>query len=103
MTDEEKTLQKIFKRLDSLERSLDSLEDLAWWTILAEQRGFKVGQRVKMTKRAIRHGLAHRVKHGVTKGTVKAISDLFSITVLLDGYKTPRNFHHSFFEEVWRR
>jgi hypothetical protein len=87
--------------IDSINERLDSIEDSIWWLIKAKQR-FHVGQRVKFSARAYAKGIASGVKGKVTRGRVVEVGDLFSIDVLLDGYKHPKSFHHSFFEEVWR-
>src|SRR4051794_7666246 len=94
-------MEKVLKLIDDIDKRLDAIEDSIWWLIKADQR-FHVGQRVKFSARAYAKGIASRTKGKVTRGRVVHVGDLFSIDVLLDGYKQPKSFHHSFFEEVWR-
>lgn len=82
--------------------SMDRIAEMQMWLIRADQR-FKKGQRVRFSDRAIRRGLAERRKGKVRTGTVTAVGDLFSMDVLLDGYKTAHSFHHMFFDPVGRK
>jgi hypothetical protein len=68
---------------------------LAVLAILANQR-FAVGDRVTFSPRAKRQGMNKRRKSQV--GEVTAVSDNFSILVLLDGEKRATDWHHSFFQ-----
>ncbi len=67
------------------------------WIIESEMRGFVVGQRVEFSRRGRESGIVRRKRS--QRGTIKAVKS-FGITVLLDGYKQPKSFHHSFFNPV---
>jgi hypothetical protein len=91
---------QINQLLDNIKERLDSLEETIAWTIKANAR-FKKGQRVKFSKYAKRKHIDTGKAKG-KKGTITEISDSFSVKVLLDGYKQPHQYHHSFFERVSR-
>ncbi len=84
----------------SIEKRLDSLEDLMAFLVKANVR-FKEGQRVQFSASADRKGISRRIKGGVRKGRVTKVNG-YSITVLLDGYKRPSSFSHSFFDPISR-
>lgn len=92
-----KKTESVRDLINEIHRKFDNIEDLMAWQIRAEQR-FKKGQRVEFSRSAARHHVA-KAKHGVKKGTVLKV-DGFCITVLLDGYKTPQSYQHSFFNPV---
>ena len=87
----------IEKLIAGIKDRLRSIEEMMAWIIEAEMRGFHVGQRVELSRRARERGIVRRKRS--QRGTIKAVKS-FGITVLLDGYKHPKNFHHSFFNPV---
>jgi hypothetical protein len=93
------TEKSVRNLLDEISDRLDAIEDLAAWLVRANQR-FRKGQRVQFSPAAFRKGLVRRVKGGAMKGTVVHVDDGFAVRVLIDGYKHPTDYHHSFFEAV---
>jgi hypothetical protein len=87
----------IEKTIAAIKEKLNSITEMMAWIIEAEMRGFHVGQRVEFSRRAHERGIVRRKRS--QRGTIKAVKS-FGITVLLDGYKHPKNFHHSFFNPV---
>lgn len=83
--------------LDDIIKRLDSIEDLLGWKMLAADR-FDVGEKVTFSPKAFRKRIASRRKS--TTGKVTKVSTHYSIEVLLDGYKRPSSFHHSFFDPI---
>lgn len=92
------TDERIHQVIDSIQAKLALLEEYAAWTIRGNQR-FKIGQRVEFSRKAKEKTISDRTKGGVTRGKVTAI-DGFILKVLLDGYKRPHGYHHSFFNPV---
>jgi hypothetical protein len=86
----------LLETIDRINERLDSVEDLVAFMVRAEQR-FKPGQRVKFSPMADRKGITKRIKGKVRRGKVVGTSG-FSVSVILDGYKRPHSFLHSFFE-----
>lgn len=84
--------------IDQIEQRLEVVEEYVAWSIRADQR-FKKGQRVEFSRKAIENRIGPG-KKGVTRGVVTGVSDNWSVTVLLDGYKSASSFHHSFFNPV---
>lgn len=100
MTPKEKSA--VLKLCEKITKKLNNLEDLMAFSIRANQR-FVKGQRVQFSDAADRSGITHRIKGGVRKGRVVKVSEGFTVTVLLDGYKKPTDYNHSFFENVGRK
>ena len=100
MTDKE--AKQILKVIDSIEKRLDAIEDVMSFMIKASQR-FKKGNRVEFNARADKSGVSSRTKGRVRTGTVLDVDDGWSVKVLLDGYKRPHSYHHSFFDKVKRK
>jgi hypothetical protein len=93
----ERELRRARAKTKEIFEMLNSIEDhIAWW-ILADQR-FRVGQRVEFSRGAHRKNIVPRTTLA-KKGVIKRI-DSFSILVLIDGRKQPREFHHAFFNPV---
>lgn len=94
--------KRIRSLIDSIEKRIDGLEEGMFWLIRPDQR-FKVGQRVQFSAIADRRMISARTKGGVRTGKVVKVERAVSIVVLLDGYRTPRSYHHMFFEPTKRR
>lgn len=92
--------QTVESLIGDINQRLDAIEDMAAWLVKAEQR-FRKGQRVQFSAAADRRTVSARTKGGVRTGKVIK-ADGYLVTVLLDGYKSPRSYHHSFFEPVSR-
>ena len=80
---------------DSDKRRQDARYCAEWAQRVGDR--FKVGDRVTFSHWADKNGVSWRTKGGVRSGTVEAVSDNFRITVRLDGYKHPSQYHHMFF------
>lgn len=93
---------KLLRDLKRIEERLDGIEDVMSFTVKASQR-FKKGDRVEFNAKADKRLISERRKGGVRTGTVIAVDDGWSMKVLLDGYKHPSSYHHSFFDKVKRR
>lgn len=88
----ESTIEDIGKRLDHL-------EEMLYWLIPATER-FEEGDRVEFSEIADRKLISERTKAGVRTGKVVAVKNFYTVTVLLDGYKRPKSFHHMFFNPL---
>lgn len=88
------------EQLKKIGERLDSLQDLVAWLVPADHR-FRKRQRVKFSAKSERRGVARRRGGVIPRGTVVGTAG-FSVNVLLDGYKKPQSFHHSFFDKVGR-
>jgi hypothetical protein len=97
----EKGQQASLAIIREIQKRLDNIEDLLAFKILASDR-FRKGQRVKFSPAAFRKGVARRRSVPI-KGRVVAVSNSFTLTVLLDGYKKPTRYHHAFFDPVGRK
>lgn len=95
MAKKRKNTATVSELIDEINARLDSLEDMISFTIRADSR-FRVGQRVRLNEKAKQRHI--RGKRGVATGRVVRLSDSFTMDVLLDGYKQPRGYHHSFFD-----
>jgi hypothetical protein len=96
-----KDQKEILTIIAAIEKRLDNIEELSGFAIAACLR-FKKGQRVQFSPLADRRRISQGRKGGVRKGTVVRTRN-FTVTVLLDGYKQPRDYFHPFFEKVGRR
>ena len=94
--------RKLARDLAKIEERLAGIEDVMSFMVKASQR-FKKGDRVEFNAKADKRLISERRKGGVRTGTVQGLSDGWTMTVLLDGYKKPREFHHSFFDKVKRK
>jgi len=92
----ERELRKVKEELPEIRSGLDAIESHMAWLIKADQR-FARGQRVEWSRAGRKRGYPHRKI--AQQGSVKGMDD-FSLVVLLDGYKKPHSFHHSFFNPV---
>lgn len=92
----------VMEVIDDINERLDRIEELASFSIRSNQR-FKKGQRVKFSAKAYRANIANGRKGGVTTGRVVRVGDGFSMDVLLDGYKKPTGYHHSFFDPIGKK
>lgn len=99
MTD--KDMKAAMVTIAEIKERLDAIEDMTAWLVRTDQR-FKKGQRVQFSPAADRKGISARIKGGVRRGTIVGL-DSVGVTVLLDGYKKPQGFHHSFFEKIGRK
>jgi len=92
----------IASTISEIKEILSRLEESAAWTVKASQR-FVIGDRVEFIPSADSHGIGQRTKRGVRTGKIVAISSDFIISVLLDGYKKPSGYHHSFFVSTTKK
>lgn len=81
--------------IDEINARLDRIEDMLMTTMPAEDRGFRVGQRVGFSALARRTDL--KPKMLAKLGKVTSV-DAYWIMVLLDGRKTATRYHHKFFD-----
>lgn len=91
--------KKLARDLAKIEERLASIEDVMSFMVKASQR-FKKGDRVEFNAKADKRLISERRKNGVRTGTVIDVDDGWSMKVLLDGYKHPSSYHHSFFDKV---
>lgn len=94
--------KKLARDLAKIEERLAGIEDVMSFMVKASQR-FKKGDRVEFNAKADKRLISERRKNGVRTGTVMSVDDGWSMKVLLDGYKHPSSYHHSFFDKVKRR
>lgn len=92
--------KKLLRELDRIEKRLDGIEDVMSFMVKASQR-FKKGDRVQFNAKADKRLISERRK--ARTGTVVSAGDDWTVEVLLDRYKHPINFHHSFFDKIKRR
>jgi len=84
--------------ITAIEKRLDSLEELMFFSIKASLR-FKKRQRVKLSAIADRQNVM--LLRGARKGTVVEVGS-YIVTVLPDGYKKPHDYWHGYWEPVAR-
>ena len=65
---------------------------------MGSRKGFLIGDRVRLTEKAIKAGI--RLKKKVTTGKLVGLRPPLSLVVLPDGYKNPRSYHISFWEAI---
>lgn len=94
--------KQLVRELGKIEKRLDGIEDVMSFMVKASQR-FKKGDRVEFNAKADKRLISERRKNSVRTGTVLDVGDGWSVKVLLDGYKNPFSFHHSFFDKTKRR
>lgn len=94
--------KQLARDLAKIEERLAGVEDVMSFMVKASQR-FKKGDRVEFNAKADKRLISERTKGGVRTGTVMAVDDGWSVKVLLDGYKHPSSYHHSFFDKVKRK
>lgn len=92
--------RKLAKDLAKIEERLDGIEDVMSFMVKASQR-FKQGDRVEFNAKADKRLISERRKSRT--GTVVSAGDGWTVSVLLDGYKHPKSFHHSFFDKAKRK
>lgn len=92
--------RKLARDLAKIEKRLDGIEDVMSFFVKASQR-FKKGDRVEFNAKADKRLISERRK--ARTGTVISAGDDWTVKVLLDGYKHPMNFHHSFFDKAKRK
>lgn len=93
--------QDVKALLTDIEKKLDSIALLTAFMVPSSAR-FKKGQRVQFSIAADRAGITN-TKGRVRKGRVVKVSNGPSVKVLMDGYKQPHSYNHSFFEPITRR
>lgn len=96
-----KETDSIVQLIRDISERLDSLEVLQSFSVRAHQR-FMIGDRVEFSAAADRKGISKGRKDGVRMGKVVSL-DGFHVGVLLDGYKTTREYHHIFFNKTYKR
>lgn len=94
--------RKLARDLAKIEERLAGIEDVMSFMVKASQR-FKKGDRVEFNAKADKRLISERRKGGVRTGTVIAVDDGWSMKVLLDDYKHPSSYHHSFFDKIKRK
>lgn len=92
-----KTEPTIEEVIDQIALRLDAMEELMSFMVRSNTR-FKKGQRVQFSPKAAKAGLTRG--NPDRRGTVVQVGESFSMKVLLDGYKRPHSFHHSFFNPI---
>lgn len=91
--------KELLDKLNDITTRLNSVEDVIYWAISAEQRGFEVGSRVAISPFGIRRRIV-RGKAITRIGTVLSISHGLGIKVRWDGVKTVNSYHHGFLQLV---
>lgn len=94
--------KQLVRELERIEKRLDGIEDVMSFMVNASQR-FKKGDRVEFNAKADKRLISERRKGGVRTGTVLDVGDGWTMKVLLDGYKHPSSYHHSFFDKAKKK
>ena len=90
-------MSEIAGELAEIHERLDAIGEHMAWFIRVDQR-FSKGQRVEFSQKARRSGNWRRMVD--RKAIVKGIENGFCLVVQIDGFKSVRYFHHSFFNPV---
>jgi hypothetical protein len=92
-------MKSVDELISEIRQRIDNIEGMLAWVVTSRDRAFRVGQRVEYSRRANRRGLVPKTRTNI-RGTIKTFPSVFTVRVLFDDRKHPRDLHHSFLNPI---